>query len=477
MLNKTTKSAGLAIFITILSALSMHVSATEFLKRDPHEPIWIRGDADFTPENGVIGGSGSLEDPYLISGWDIRPVGFGIKIENTTAHVLVESNYIHDGGVFFEVCREANDYCVIDSICFEMACPIVFSTGVFLINVTNVIASRNFIADNPVAMRIEAAENVRIERNMVAGTLQATLSDQTNVLEESAGIEIEEIPPLGLVVKDVENLSVWYNTLFNFQVSNSQDEPVAIQAMNATTASFGANRVFDSKNAFGIEDSTVIVVSNDIRNISQSAIAIHSDQNQEVSIRGNYLENARGSTLCGPGTFLVASNELVNSFIKSDATVSYCQEGLTRTTFANNIARNSYIAIRSAGQLMSNLFVNTTVVVRDHAISINENRFMDSEQALSLVNSESGVYGNSFRHNEYAILSWGLRKPAIHANCITGNTIDVANYDSASQNLSSAPSTTPLDAEENWWGTQSRPDPTRFVGAIDVEPWLAEASC
>ncbi|MFH1609566.1 MAG: NosD domain-containing protein [Candidatus Bipolaricaulota bacterium] len=55
-------------------------------------PIVVLSDADFTAENGVIAGSGTVEDPYLIVGWQIRvPAGgtYGIQIEDTTASFVV----------------------------------------------------------------------------------------------------------------------------------------------------------------------------------------------------------------------------------------------------------------------------------------------------------------------------------------------------------------------------------------------------
>lgn len=55
-------------------------------------PIVILSDADFTAENGVIGGEGTPADPYLIVGWQIRvPSGqlYGIRIQGTTASFVV----------------------------------------------------------------------------------------------------------------------------------------------------------------------------------------------------------------------------------------------------------------------------------------------------------------------------------------------------------------------------------------------------
>ncbi|MBU1048987.1 right-handed parallel beta-helix repeat-containing protein, partial [Candidatus Bipolaricaulota bacterium] len=55
-------------------------------------PILILGDAEFTRENGVVGGTGSVEDPYVIAGWEITvPAGeyYGVRIENVTAQFIL----------------------------------------------------------------------------------------------------------------------------------------------------------------------------------------------------------------------------------------------------------------------------------------------------------------------------------------------------------------------------------------------------
>ncbi len=57
-----------------------------------HDPITILGNGDFTAENGVISGSGTVEDPYLIAGWEIDvPNGtpYGIKVENASVSFIL----------------------------------------------------------------------------------------------------------------------------------------------------------------------------------------------------------------------------------------------------------------------------------------------------------------------------------------------------------------------------------------------------
>ncbi len=63
------------------------------LKGGMHAPIKIEGDANFTPENGVTGGNGTPNDPYIISGLEIdaQDGNNAIYIGNTTAYFIIEN--------------------------------------------------------------------------------------------------------------------------------------------------------------------------------------------------------------------------------------------------------------------------------------------------------------------------------------------------------------------------------------------------
>lgn len=77
--------------ILVLLSLGLVVYAEEELI--PHSPIEIRGDTGFTAENGVVAGTGTSDDPYLIVGWsiDATEVPFGIHVEGTTKAFTIEA--------------------------------------------------------------------------------------------------------------------------------------------------------------------------------------------------------------------------------------------------------------------------------------------------------------------------------------------------------------------------------------------------
>ena len=107
----------------------------------PHDPIFINGDAEFTPANGVVGGSGTVEDPYIIEGWDIdASTATGIHIDSTRAYFIIGSVFIHDGG-----------------------------TGVYLYNVTNGKILDSKIARGSVGITTGGAScNTTIARNEIS---------------------------------------------------------------------------------------------------------------------------------------------------------------------------------------------------------------------------------------------------------------------------------------------------------------------
>jgi parallel beta-helix repeat protein len=72
-----------------------------------HAPIAIYGDSQFTPERGVVAGTGAVDDPFIIEGWDIDASSeTGIYLQGTRAHVVIRDCRVHNGGTaisFFDV--------------------------------------------------------------------------------------------------------------------------------------------------------------------------------------------------------------------------------------------------------------------------------------------------------------------------------------------------------------------------------------
>ncbi len=135
------------------------------------DPILIDGDAGFTSANGVVGGSGTSLDPFVIEGWEIHAgPRNGIEIRNTADAFLIRAVSVRDA-----------DY---DRL------------GVYLKNVTGARLDNSSISSNNWAgVVIERSRSVIVEtsyfsRNSGAGLLLAETVDvvvRDNVFSGNTG--------------------------------------------------------------------------------------------------------------------------------------------------------------------------------------------------------------------------------------------------------------------------------------------------
>jgi len=119
--------------------LSTSVASAEGLAS--RAPIYIDGNDNFISSNGVVGGSGTENDPYIIENWDISTENAnGIEIRNTTAHFVIRNCRVSDGWVDQK-------------------------TGIYFDNVMNGRVENSRVENNYYGIRLLGSENNRIHRN------------------------------------------------------------------------------------------------------------------------------------------------------------------------------------------------------------------------------------------------------------------------------------------------------------------------
>ena len=85
--------------LSIFSAPGRDSKGAHILSYAYHPDISINGDSGFTNASGVVWGSGTSSDPYIIEGWDISVFQiYGIIVTGTTAYFTIRDCYIHHGG-------------------------------------------------------------------------------------------------------------------------------------------------------------------------------------------------------------------------------------------------------------------------------------------------------------------------------------------------------------------------------------------
>jgi len=128
-------------------------------------PITIIGDANFTRENGVVGGSGTADDPYIIEGWKIDADGYdyGISIKYTTKYFVIRNCEIVNALMYgIALAYVENGYIANNTIANNLG------HGVYLRGSDkNVIEYNNIISNIGSGLRLEYSRNNTIRYNNI----------------------------------------------------------------------------------------------------------------------------------------------------------------------------------------------------------------------------------------------------------------------------------------------------------------------
>jgi parallel beta-helix repeat protein len=148
------------LLLVLLNSQPSDSEATAFVD---HRPIRIDNELGFTSSNGVTGGNGSSENPFLISGWRIVNLSssdsIAIVIGNTTSHALVYNVGITGTTTGLRIINASN-VIVSDSVFTNntWAVAIDYSTNCKVVN--------NTFTDNHYAVFVFRSENIEVKNNI-----------------------------------------------------------------------------------------------------------------------------------------------------------------------------------------------------------------------------------------------------------------------------------------------------------------------
>ena len=170
----------IAIIVSVLLLMSLQsfsLSSSKVNNYMPHHPIYINGNDDFTPENGVVGGNGTKENPYIIEGWEINASGewHGITIKNTTAYAVIRKCYIHHAGCAILINNASN--IIIQNLITEFN-----NFGI------SIIISKNVYVENcyTESIYLNTDENCSIENCHILHSIQIIESVKSNIVKNRA---------------------------------------------------------------------------------------------------------------------------------------------------------------------------------------------------------------------------------------------------------------------------------------------------
>ncbi|MEA2626349.1 MAG: hypothetical protein QOD06_2394 [Candidatus Binatota bacterium] len=436
---------------------------------EPHEYIRIASDAAFlTPLSGVVRGSGSAADPYVIEGWDIVGYSGGIYVAHTRAHLVIRANRIVGG----------TDY------------------GISLDDVDNVTVEENVLSDDKLGVSVATSRGVAIRDNFV--------EQQWHKLDA------------GFQVTDSHGVAISGNDLRAIARGSAEGRSYAIEVTGSQPGASGdvvvAGNDIDrcEQGIFVAVSDGVTIAGNRIRRVPNNPLTVASSTSVEIvenDVRDTGDEGIEIVPLGGedapiPATapptsgVVIARNTLANNRdigIKIDTAVS---GGLTIT--GNHVEGNADgIAVLCAAdraEVTDNTILDnrcgyaqgSTAEYFGNGITfkicsgfgeglVARNRIRGHRRGIVDVNCRQGCRfeSNEVLGNEAGIIAMTAATTVVSGNRIAGNGIGI-DGSSISQGWR-------YDARGNWWGSASGPggggpgSGDLVTSNVDFAPWAQQA--
>lgn len=274
-------------------------------------PIIIDGDAAFTTANGVVGGTGTPRDPYVIEGWEILASGIaGIWIHGTTQHFIIRNGTVHSGASI---------------------------PGIYLQNVANGRLQDLYVPNNSPGVLVDTCQNVSMQAVSIAGGASAD----------------------GMVVTNSRNITFSNGTIFNLQrgigVTLSSDVAIVgttftqpfmaielsgdgVSTWNYTVAGNRFHPQSVALRAFGIRNMTV---QDNI--VTIAGVGFNVDYSSRVTIERNIVED--GPLEAGIAVRNSADVWVLDNVLNNSVGGLVIQDTLNATVSGNDV-RGSGILVR-----------------------------------------------------------------------------------------------------------------------------------
>ena len=393
-----------------------------------HDPIYIEGNDNFTPANGVTSGSGTENDPYIIENWDISAENaHGILIENTTAYFIVRGCNVHSGveykkyGIRLDNAKNGEiDNCIVENN----------SYGIRLDQSNNNMISNNIVEQNRYGgISLESSNNITMRNNTLLNNdfnfsvYGTTPSDFVHDIDASNLVNGKPIRYLVGNKNEIigPSLDIGYLALVNCDNIRVENLTLSNHNGQGILLAFTENSCVDNcdleNNAESIlllNSNNSILINNNLSNNRAYGIIL-------VSGLSNTMENNRVENNYF-GIYLMDSssnNRIVNNCVSGNGDIGICIVNSLNNTILNNNSLNNYIDGIC-------LYISSNNDVENNRVENNGGCGID----ISGENDGENVYyssNNTLANNNVENNYWGIGGVFLHNNTIANNDVS-KNY-------------------------------------------------
>ncbi|RLF83689.1 hypothetical protein DRN44_00195 [Thermococci archaeon] len=414
MKNIRKKFAVVLVLLVSLSYLNV-VSGESYNETPTHEPIIIIGDDNFTSENGVIGGSGTKEDPYIIENWVIKanetaPYDMGtvgIFIANTTKYFVIRNVTVF-GGDWGILLDNVSNFVIEDSKFYDINWYAIVAGGVIQGSLAFNGTIRNNEAWNIGSFVYAEGSNFLVESNY-AHDLEAKSGSgvigieivsndsliRDNIIENINGRQKSYADGI-LVILSAENVTIQNNTIHNIY-NITYGEGITLYTTNA-------NSTLDK----------IQIIGNYINNISDNGIDIDGHN-------GGIINHV-----------IVANNTVNNCYWRS-VLVYYTHGNITiaNNTLSDNEHHGIGIEHSSNITVMDNEIYGSKnrgiYILNSTAIHIVGNNIHDNPEGIRIEEGSGDAYleSNWLHSNNHAILIFDSPNATMKSNTLENNSYNL----------------------------------------------------
>jgi len=320
------RNLGVLAILAAMSILAFSGEATVHAGSQ-HAPILITSDSGFTSDNGVVGGRGASDDPYLISGWDIGPGNwgnlpawdYGIMIANTTAYFTISDVTVFcncNNGI---VLSQIENGVVQDS---QVSVP---GVGVKVDTSDNFQITGNSIASgDSKVISLTNSESFDVSYNRLQGGEDAVVGSSVSdasIVGNSGGAEG------GIVLDNVSGLLISQNNL-------SGHVSIAVLSCGNVTIDNNTASAFDE--GIAVSDCSNVLVSNNNASNMPYGNGISLGESSSIEVTSNNLSKDTNGIVLG---YYATGNNVTNNAI----TNNQCGIAIDSTALGQNyIANNAF---------------------------------------------------------------------------------------------------------------------------------------
>jgi parallel beta-helix repeat protein len=367
-------------FLLILGALALSSGVCA-----ARGPIAILSDADFTAENGVVSGTGSAEDPYLIAGVEVTAApadAYGVRIENTHAAFVLR-------GVMVQGATDLTGAAV--RIAFSSrgrleACTISGSVNGFeIVSSTGIVVRNCVLYVTGLGLRVSGESAEQYSHDI----------DESNLLNNKEiryyygldGQTISGLTTTHLTIAGSRNVTVTGNSVVN---GDGLRLAFVTGSTVSTNSVYRTSPTYTEHGIFLLQSSDNVVADNSLRNNRLAGVQLTLSSRNVL--RGNqFLANDSGIRL-------VASdeNQVVSNVLLANVSGILLSGGSSGNSVAENVIYHE------------NTKQGITLELAD-GNRIERNGLTDCEVGITLGEEATGnvVEGNTIVNGSYGISLYG----------------------------------------------------------------------